>query len=857
MRSKGSDAEREAEESEPKPMKTEDQEGGNSLGAETWAGAKWIKVGDDVYGRGCKTALNVDKPAKRWAHSATTIGRMMYVYGGCGKDNLDFKEVMQFSYASCEWTVLKDDNRSPPPRDSHVAFGWDGRLYVFGGSTANKRLNDLWEFDVPRKTWREVKVEGKVPVEREAHAAVAVPESAVLVFGGRGPGEKLADAQVLTITSSAMPTLSWTNALQQGDLPSPRDGHCMCGISKDIYLFGGEDNEKQMLNDLYVGSLAESCTVVWKKCPQKNPPLPRRAASLSSYMENYLVLIGGEAYGEGSTCTLNDVWVYSVSTGMWEEIGSGMRTGNNEEFTSRAYYGAAAFENCVYIFGGINQDGKILGDFWVLCLHGDVPKPLEAMQTSIPSIISGRDGRTLMTSTRKVQYFTQYMQDIPFPVENKVMEGGSKEAQEDEEKAILGVSPKYLLESCDDNEWPIGSFGDLLNVLEDLTANSEFKIKVLLPPKRVSITLEEEKDLEDKSTVTEHDALTRYTRQMRKELKLQDKARMQPAIEVLAEGVSVSADNFRDILYFFGKRTSQKTPADFGLLKQSLMKIGKGVLVINKIGGSANVGLISSEYMDLLHTDSFYCPYVRLAMEGGKLTADSSSLTLLEKMVKYSYAPFENKDKLLSYIQRMDDSVVFIIAMISKLLKYKYVYKEEDIEYQRKEADIQDYELLDYSLRVYLRYWNLWNKSRVTLEETDAALENPYVVLRRYVESRKITKWVKAINFSFKKVDCVGFIFHINLFSMPEMKTFEKHCEIFNGVLVYWQNKLLLRVLGPRLGDHVELARKVSRKKAKHGKTHKLFKWNGYVSVTKGMKEDVNSPLFLCGLEEVLINIMQ
>eukprot|EP00826_Nyctotherus_ovalis_P061649 TRINITY_DN8791_c0_g1_i3.p1 TRINITY_DN8791_c0_g1~~TRINITY_DN8791_c0_g1_i3.p1 ORF type:complete len:403 (-),score=101.02 TRINITY_DN8791_c0_g1_i3:843-2051(-) len=398
---------------------------------------------------------------------------------------------------------------------------------------------------------------------------------------------------------------------------------------------------------------------------------------------------------------------------------------------------------------------------------------------------------------------------------------------------------------------------DRLNVLEDLTANNEFSIKVLIPPKRVSICLEEEKSLEDKNTVTEYDALVRYTKQMREELKLQDRARMQPAVEVLAEGVSVSADSFRDILYFFGKRSNQKTPADFGLLKQSLIKIGKAILVINKIGGSANVGLISSEYMDLLHTDSFYCPYVRLTMEGGKLTADSSSLTLLEKIVKYSYAPFEDKDRLLSYIQKMDDSVVFIIAMISKLLKYKYVPKEEDIEYQRKETDTQDYELLDYSLRIYLRYWNLWNKSRVMLEETDAALENPYVVLRRYVESRKISKWVKTINYSFKKVDCVGFMFHINLFAMPEMKTFEKHCEIFNGVLVYWQNKLLMRVLGPRLGDHVELTRKAGRKKVKHGKTHKLFKWNGYVSVTKGTKEDVSSPLFLCGLEEALINTMQ
>jgi len=777
----------------------------------------------------------------------------MYIYGGFGKDSINFKDIMQFYYTNYEWTILKS-TITPPPRDSHVAFGWEGKLYIFGGGSANTRLNDLWEFNINAKSWSDVKAKGIIPLEREAHNAVLIPDNTALIFGGKSPSEKLSDAQILTLNLNSLPT--WNKATQMGELPCARDGHCMCVIGKEVYLFGGEDNEKLMMNDLYVGVLSESYVLTWRKCEQKNQPQARRAATLCAYMNEYLILIGGEAYGEANTCTLNDIWIYSVTSKQWEEL-CNARMG--DEFISRAYHGSAIFENSIYVFGGINQADKILDDLWILSLNGEIPKGLDNTQPLGPTMISGKDGKTLMTSTKKVQYFTQYMQDIPFPIENKSLDKQSKEVQDSKNEikkySSLGVSAKYLLESVTNSDWPIGSFGDLLNVLEDLTGNNEFKIKVMVPLKKTSTSLEELKNPENNAT--ELDILIHFTKRIKNNLILQDNARMQAAIQIITEGVSVSTDNFRDILYFFGKRFNQKNTADFGLLKHSLVKIGKAVLVINKIGGSANIGLISPEYMNLLHTDTLYCPYIKVAMEDGKLTADSASLTLLEKMVKYSYVPFEDRDKLLHFIQGMDDSVVFFVTMISKQLSYKHISKDEDIIYLSKEPEVHDYELLDYSLKIYIRYWNLWNKSRVVFEETDATLENPYVVLRRYVEARKINKWIKAVNCSLGKIDCIGFLFNIDLFKLPEMKTFEKHCEIFNGVLMYWKDKLVARVLGPKLGDHVELVRKARKKKEKDGVKNKLFAWNGYISITKGSKEDILNPQFLCSLEENLIHIKQ
>jgi N-acetylneuraminic acid mutarotase len=59
-------------------------------------------------------------------------------------------------------------------------------LWVFGGRDEdNKKLNDLWKFDLAANTWQEIKPsDGNYPLARSGHAADVYEGQYMVVFGG-------------------------------------------------------------------------------------------------------------------------------------------------------------------------------------------------------------------------------------------------------------------------------------------------------------------------------------------------------------------------------------------------------------------------------------------------------------------------------------------------------------------------------------------------------------------------------------------------------------------------------------------------------------------------------------------------
>ncbi len=91
---------------------------------------------------------------RRWAHTAVAYDGAMYICGGCNEKGANFKEVMQFGFNTYQWAVLKEvNNVHPSPRDSHASFAHKNKLYLFGGTSSNTRLNDLWEFNIDKRMY--------------------------------------------------------------------------------------------------------------------------------------------------------------------------------------------------------------------------------------------------------------------------------------------------------------------------------------------------------------------------------------------------------------------------------------------------------------------------------------------------------------------------------------------------------------------------------------------------------------------------------------------------------------------------------------------------------------------------------
>ena len=702
-----------------------------------------------------------------------------------------------------ELSLLRDNSSlRPSPRDSHATFAWKNKLYVFGGSAANIKLNDLWEFEIERKLWREVRAIGPAPINREAHTVTVIPDNSALIFGGKGPTKRLADGYLLTFKTSA---IIWNTCTQLGQIPCARDGHCMHNIGNKVYLFGGENDKRQILNDFYVGVVEpETCTLTWKRCEQKNAPRARRAATLSSYMDECLVLIGGEGYEEVVTITLNDVWIYNISNEIWEELFTTLRINTGDWFSPRAYHSTITIEDCFCVFGGIYEPGKALDDLYVLTLTGDIPKCFERLQNI--GMIDVKEEHTTASNISKPQFFTQYIQNRPF----------NPPAREEPEllktcgmMISYGVSCSFPNERV--NEWAIGAFGDIFNVVEDLTST-----KVL------SINFLQHKIIEENKHETIHSS------------------EKLPTIEIIIEGAIISVDSFRDILNYFGKREEQRVSPDFGLLKFSLMSIGSTLLIVNKMSESAYVGLISTEYMNLANNGLYHCPYVKLSMDKGKLTGDSNTLAMLNDIFKYSHIPFESNEDFLNHIQSANDQIIFFISKLKDSIK-SY---NNDIMHS---SNMVREELVDFSLRSYLKYWNLTHKLKIFINEKEIKEENPYVKVEKYVEDKKMNKYFKRIdNLYDKSIGGTLFLFHKNL--LIDQNLIEP--EALNGILLYYNNMLEVRLVGQQLGDYIGISRKLIKNKKS------LFDWGGYVKFTKGTREEIMNPSFLCSLEKKIAEAM-
>jgi N-acetylneuraminic acid mutarotase len=74
----------------------------------------------------------------------------------------------------------------PEARNGHSACVYKGHMYVFGGrNNENKKLNDIWKYDIKTREWQEIQVVDRStePVERSGHSCDVYGQYMV-IFGG-------------------------------------------------------------------------------------------------------------------------------------------------------------------------------------------------------------------------------------------------------------------------------------------------------------------------------------------------------------------------------------------------------------------------------------------------------------------------------------------------------------------------------------------------------------------------------------------------------------------------------------------------------------------------------------------------
>jgi N-acetylneuraminic acid mutarotase len=94
-------------------------------------------------------------------------GDKMLIFGGF-VEGYRTNEIHLYDFKSRKWEPHTWTGISPEPRAGHTGTVYKDCLYVFGGKDDdNNKLHDLWQFDLNKKVWKEIKAE-KPPLVNKA-----------------------------------------------------------------------------------------------------------------------------------------------------------------------------------------------------------------------------------------------------------------------------------------------------------------------------------------------------------------------------------------------------------------------------------------------------------------------------------------------------------------------------------------------------------------------------------------------------------------------------------------------------------------------------------------------------------------
>jgi dynein heavy chain len=136
-------------------------------------------------------ASSIGAPAPR-ANTANCIYKnKIYInggHGGLGFQRTAFNDLYCFDIETETWEHLECTNEKPPPgRGGHSLFGYENKLYVYGGWNSEMHFNNMMVFDLETKEWAEADVIFGTPRWNHCSLLVeAIPNFSYkfFIFGG-------------------------------------------------------------------------------------------------------------------------------------------------------------------------------------------------------------------------------------------------------------------------------------------------------------------------------------------------------------------------------------------------------------------------------------------------------------------------------------------------------------------------------------------------------------------------------------------------------------------------------------------------------------------------------------------------
>jgi hypothetical protein len=241
----------------------------------------------------------------------------------------------------------------PSPRHSYSADYslTTKKVFLFGGTTY---YDDCWIFDEEKSQWQKIS-SSNTPQARYGGCIVNIGENKFLLFGGLGQQGYFGDTYIFSL----FPSSGSFQLVETSSHPSARYYHSMCFVpeEKKVYLFGGY-NSSGALNDLWCFDLLSS---TWSFISTSNSPQARYGHKMV-YADKKIYIFGGQ---KDDINFFNDLWVYDLQTKSFTNI---TPTTPATKPSARANFGMAKFPelNQILIFGGYEGGSSYSNELWFL-----------------------------------------------------------------------------------------------------------------------------------------------------------------------------------------------------------------------------------------------------------------------------------------------------------------------------------------------------------------------------------------------------------------------------------------------------------------------------------------------------------
>lgn len=238
----------------------------------------------EIYDTKTKTWSNgKDMPKAYGFSNYAMVGNKIYVMGGetCGPDYVKYKDVYIYDTSKDTWETAKEMPKAQCCA-STVVIG--NKIYVISGYGPTQDENIIQIYDTELDTWSLLDIPSSV--SRQAHAACHIYDGKIYIIGGEYWTTKGNSINTLNIYDPDNNT--WTSGKE---LPDALTGVTSIIINNKIYIIGGmriKDNQEAIYTDkVYIYDIDEN---TWSEGPTLSSP---RQGSMAALVKDRIYLFGG------------------------------------------------------------------------------------------------------------------------------------------------------------------------------------------------------------------------------------------------------------------------------------------------------------------------------------------------------------------------------------------------------------------------------------------------------------------------------------------------------------------------------------------------------------------------------------